>query len=184
MNDFSLSYSYKGHIVKNTKFNKGEMAEFGANLLSEIDLSKMKAKISIQDMILMNQIVDFANHNIINEYQKKLDIINQINKNLNNSKISDVKIKQTQIQHNQDHMQPFRISEDGNEDDDDILDSLNQQYQKNFTSEIQRLRSTTRALSTIAQKLTLVENKKKLQGVKKTRIRQSKRDKSIADGKS
>ena len=47
MNDFSLSYSYKGHIVKNTKFNKGEMAEFGANLLSEIDLSKMKAKISI-----------------------------------------------------------------------------------------------------------------------------------------
>ena len=36
----------------------------------------------------MNQIIDFANYNIINEYQKKLEIINQINKNLNGSKIS------------------------------------------------------------------------------------------------
>lgn len=68
MNDFSLSYSYKGHIVKIPKFDQNSMAEFGANILSKIDLSKMKAKISIQDMILMNQIVDFANHNIINEY--------------------------------------------------------------------------------------------------------------------
>ncbi len=76
MNDFSLSYDYKGHIVKIQNVDKNAIGEFGANILSQIDLSKMKAKISIQDMILMNQIVDFANYNIINEYQKKLDIIN------------------------------------------------------------------------------------------------------------
>ncbi len=47
MNDFTFSYKYKGHIVKIQKFNPGSLAEFGANVLSEIDLSKMKAKISI-----------------------------------------------------------------------------------------------------------------------------------------
>jgi hypothetical protein len=47
MNDFSLSYNFKGHIVKVPNFDKNAMAEFGANILSEIDLSKMKAKISI-----------------------------------------------------------------------------------------------------------------------------------------
>jgi hypothetical protein len=61
---------------------------------------------------------------------------------------------------------------------------LNQQYQKNFTSEIQRLRSTTKALSSIAQKLTLVESKSKGQKVKKPRIRQSKRDKLLVDSKN
>ena len=45
MNDFTFSYSYIGRIVKVP--NLKDISEFGANLLSEIGLSKMKAKISI-----------------------------------------------------------------------------------------------------------------------------------------
>jgi hypothetical protein len=66
MNDFSFSYVYTGRIAKMPK--KEDASQFGANLLSEIELSKMRAKISIQDMILLNQIIDYANSNIINEY--------------------------------------------------------------------------------------------------------------------
>lgn len=54
MNDFSFSYNYKGHIVKIKNIDKNAIGEFGANIFSEIDFSKIKAKISIQDMILMN----------------------------------------------------------------------------------------------------------------------------------
>ena len=54
MNDFSFSYNYKGHIVKIKNIDQNAIGEFGANILSEIDFSKIKAKISIQDMILMN----------------------------------------------------------------------------------------------------------------------------------
>jgi hypothetical protein len=48
MNNFCFSYSYKGHIIKVPKLiNKNTIYEFGANIMSYIEFSKLKAKISI-----------------------------------------------------------------------------------------------------------------------------------------
>jgi len=41
--------------------------------MQEVNFQKFKAKISLQDMHLMFQIMTFANQNVTNEYVKKLE---------------------------------------------------------------------------------------------------------------
>jgi hypothetical protein len=80
MSNFTLSYASDTKIIKvpnRPVFGSVEKAlyDFGASILTEIELSKFKAKISLQDLHLMFQIITYANHNIANEYVKKLENI-------------------------------------------------------------------------------------------------------------
>jgi|LauGreDrversion4_2_1035121.scaffolds.fasta_scaffold91094_1 hypothetical protein len=77
MSNFNLSYISQSTLLRLEKFDtlRQKVFEFGAMVISEIEFSKLKAKISLQDLHLILQIVSYANHNIANEYVKKLEHI-------------------------------------------------------------------------------------------------------------
>ena len=87
MRNFNLKYITNSTLIRPEKTDtfRQVLLEYGANVISEIDFSKMKAKISLQDLHLILQIVTFANHNIANEYVKKLEHIEQFIKNRRNN---------------------------------------------------------------------------------------------------
>lgn len=87
MSNFNLNYITNSTLIRLEKTDtlRQKLFEYGVNVISEIDFSKMKAKISLQDLHLILQIVTFANHNIANEYVKKLEHIDQFIKNRRNN---------------------------------------------------------------------------------------------------
>eukprot|EP00347_Sterkiella_histriomuscorum_P018285 403346093 len=169
---FKLSYSSTLELDSNRagpkKPNIVDNLIFGVLSESEIKLERVKMKMSLQDLHLLYQIITFANENVSKEYMQKLDKINEY---VNRQGLDDKMISmQDKFDRSKTIKQDFGIvidevdesndqMIDQSEDQDkfeEIFQNIQQQYDQSLAQQIQRLRSTTKAFSSLAHKYTSV----------------------------